>query len=336
MSVVRRVEVRGAGGPEVLHLVPVDVGQPGRGEVRVAVQAAGVAFGDVMRRRGVMAPRKPFTPGYDFTGVVDAVGPDVDASWIGRRVAAMMPSVGFGAYSEQVVLPVARLATVPDGVEPHVAAALGLNYITARQLLTRFAPVTDGQTVLVHGVAGGVGTAVLDLCRGTGVRVFGTASAKKHGLVEEYGGIPIDYRTEDFVQRVLAGTDGRGADMIIDGIGGQHLFKSYEALAADGTLVSLGVSGDVGGGMWGVVKGVTVYLRLKLWPDGKRVKMYLISLSKGAGWNHCRDDYQALLDMAAKGQLTPVIGQVVPFSEVREAHDLVDRAAVVGKVVLSF
>ncbi len=306
--------------------------QPGSGQVRVRVAFAGVAFGDVMRRRGVLAPPGAFTPGYDVVGVVDAVGAGAGIE-PGTAVAAFMPSTGFGGYAQHVVLRADRLARVPPGVDLQTAAALGLNYITAWQLLTRFAPVQPGQQVLVHGAAGGVGTAVLDVGRARGVRVFGTASAGKHDRVRALGGVPIDYRSEDFVQRI-AELAPEGVHVVVDGIGGSHLRRSYATLREGGTLVALGVSGEVDGGWLGVIAAQWPYLALKFWPDGKAVKQYMISLSRGSGGAEIRDDWTALMALAAEGKLEPSIGAVLPVDEVREAHRLLDEAAVVGKVLL--
>src|SRR5262249_19515993 len=137
----RHAIVTGRGGPEVLEVAVREAPAPRRGEVRIAVEAAGVAFGDVVRRRGVMAPRRPFTPGYDVVGIVDAVGPDVDTARLGGRGAAMMPTMGIGGYAEHVCVPAARLVDVPDGIDPAIAVSLGLNYITAYQLLCPIAPL---------------------------------------------------------------------------------------------------------------------------------------------------------------------------------------------------
>ncbi|MCA9523975.1 MAG: zinc-binding dehydrogenase, partial [Myxococcales bacterium] len=256
----RVVLVRGRGGPDVLHVVQREVPTPRSKAVRIRVEAAGVAFGDVMRRRGVLAPPGAFTPGYDVVGVIDAVGETVSGDWLGRRVAAMMPSVGLGGYADHVCVPADRLARVPDGVPPAEAVALGLNYITAYQLLHRFSPVRAGQRILIHGAAGGVGTALLELGEKLGLEMYGTASSAKHDLVRERGGVPIDYRSEDFVSRVAELTHGGGVDVVFDSIGGAHLRRSYQTLRPRGTLVSFGVSGDLSRGWLGVIAGFWPFL----------------------------------------------------------------------------
>jgi NADPH:quinone reductase len=325
--------VTGRGGPEVLDLVRVDTPTPRPREVRIAVAAAGVAFGDVMRRRGMLAPRRPFTPGYDVTGVVEDVGRDADRALIGRTVAAMMPKPGIGGYAQHVCVPAERLVEVPDGVDPADVVALGLNYITAYQLVHRFVPLRAGQRVLIHGAAGGVGSALLDIGRAAGLTMYGTASSGKHDFVRNYGATPIDYRGEDFVER-MADLEPGGVDAIFDPIGGRHLARSYRALARRGTLVAFGVSGDIDRGLLGVAAGMLRLAALKLRP-GRHVRLYLITMSRGTGWRHCRDDWATLLAMHRRNELSPVVGARIPFADVRRAHELIDGAKVTGKIVLT-
>ena len=163
---------------------------PGEGEVRVRVRYAGVAYGDVMRRRGVLAPPFAFTPGYDVVGEVDALGAGVTLLR-GQRVAVLMPLTGFGGYAEHVIVPATTCVPIPDAVHAREAIGLGLNAITALQTLTRVAAVPAGGSVLVHGAAGGVGCAVMDVGSHLGLRVFGTASAGKHHVVLDRGGSAI-------------------------------------------------------------------------------------------------------------------------------------------------
>jgi NADPH:quinone reductase-like Zn-dependent oxidoreductase len=330
----RRVVVTRAGGPEVLELVEGTAPTPGRGQARIRVDTAGVAFGDVMRRRGVFAPRKPFTPGYDVAGVVDAVGEGVDSNLIGTRAAAMMPKPGIGGYAEHVCVPAKRLVHVPDEVGFDEAVCLGLNYITAYQLIHRFAKLERGDTVLIHGAAGGVGTALLDIGRSVGLTMYGTASAPKHDLVRDRGATPIDYRSEDFVTRMRE-LEPDGVDAVFDAIGGDNLKRSYQVLGPRGTLVMFGVSGDVDRGLRGVASSMGAFASLKLKLDRRSVKFYAITASPGAWPSDCRDDWQALLDMRRDGELAPVIGANVPLERVAEAHDLMDRSAVTGKILMT-
>ncbi|MFT4977819.1 MAG: NADPH:quinone reductase-like Zn-dependent oxidoreductase [Myxococcota bacterium] len=329
---MRRVVVRGAGGPEVLHLTEEADPVPGRGQVRLRVEAAGVAFGDVMRRRGVLAPRGPFTPGYDVVGVIDAVGEGVDSGLRGVRVAAMMPRTGIGGYASHVLLKKGGWVPVPLGIEPVAAVALGLNFITAWQILHRILRLQPGKRLLVHGAAGGVGTAALMLAQLQGLEVYGTASAAKHPMVEKHGAIPIDYRSEDFVERIreIGGVDG-----VLDPIGGEHLEQSWESLRGGGTLVAFGTSGGLTQGLWGAAVALAPWLRLRATFGSRKARLYMIGLSPVASAARCREDWAELLAMHARGELVPEVGATLPLEEVREAHELMDRAAVMGKIVLT-
>jgi NADPH:quinone reductase-like Zn-dependent oxidoreductase len=245
------------------------------------VYTAGVAYGDIMRRKGVLAPRKPFTPGYDVVGIIDAVGRKTDTHWIGTRVAAFMEGPGFGGYTDYVCISPERIIPVHPHLDDANAVALGLNYITVYQLLHRFIPVKSGQTLLIHGAAGGVGTALIDLALVQGIQCFRTASEAKHAFLVERHCTPMDYRSTDFVERILAWTD-EGVDAVIDGIGGHHLIRSYRALRPHDTLVMLGISGDVSKGLGARLNAAKNYLALKLKWDSKIITVYAVTSSPSA------------------------------------------------------
>ncbi|MFT4622284.1 MAG: NADPH:quinone reductase-like Zn-dependent oxidoreductase [Myxococcota bacterium] len=326
----RVVVARGKGGPEVLHVEQRAVPEPKPAEVCLRVNLAGVAFGDVMRRRGVLAPPWSFTPGYDVVGTVDARGDTAEVS-VGQRVAAFMPGPGFGGYADHVCVHTDRLVAVPDGVDDATAIGLGLNYVTAYQLIHRFLSLERGDSVLVHGAAGGVGTAMLDLGALHGLTLFGTASAGKHSALTARGCTPIDYRSEDFVER-MASLAPDGVNAVVDGIGGAHLRRSAAVLAPGGGLAALGVSGDLSGGWLGVAAGFRHLAALRL--SGVNARMYAIGQSRGCGLPNIVADWGALLQHAVAGEVTPVIGATVPLDQVAEAHRLLDESAVVGKVLL--
>lgn len=330
----RRAIVPAAGGPEVLALETGPVPEPKPHQVRVRVHVAGVAFGDVMRRRGVLAPRHPFTPGYDVAGEVDALGDGVHDVRPGDRVAVLMPKAGIGGYADHVCVPAKLLVPIPAEVPFDEAVCLGLNYITAYQLIHRMARSQPGDRVLIHGAAGGVGTALLDLGRLAELTMYGTASAAKHELVRERGGIPIDYRNQDFVARLRELEPG-GLDAVFDGIGGDNLSRSYQTLNRGGVLVAFGVLGDVEQGVAGVAKGLLGYGLLKLRFNRKRTRFYAITASPGAWPAQCRRDWATLLDLRRQGELSPVIGARLPLERVGQAHDLMDRSAVAGKILLT-
>jgi NADPH2:quinone reductase len=204
----RRVVLTRFGKPtDAFQIVEDDLPEPNEGQVRVKILAPGVAYADVMMRHGVYPgmPRLPFTPGYDMVGVIDAVGTGVRAFSPGQIVAAL---TFFGSYSQYVCLSTEYLVVVPEGVDSVEASCLPLNYLTAYQLLYRVANVKSGQSILVYGAAGGVGTALLQLGKLAGLHVYGTASSLKQELVTQLGAIPLDYKKEDVVARVRALTGG--------------------------------------------------------------------------------------------------------------------------------
>jgi NADPH2:quinone reductase len=227
-----RVVVNHYGGPEELRVVEEECPEPKAGEVRVMVQAAGVSLPDVMMREGIHpeTPRLPFSPGWDLVGVVDRLGAGVSGLTPGQTVAALPIH---GAYAEYVCLPYREWVPVPAGLDPAEAVSLILNYVTAFQMMHRSVKVVAGQRVLIHGASGGVGTALLQLGRLIGLEMYGTSSAKGASAVTDLSGISIDYRNQDFVREVYRLT-GEGVDVVFDGIGGAHIWRSRRPSAAAG------------------------------------------------------------------------------------------------------
>ena len=237
---MRRVVIDRFGGPEVLKVVEDDIPQPGPGEVRVRVLAAGVSFSDALLRASVYlgGPKPPFTPGYELVGVVEELGSGCSRLREGDRVAVLTV---WGADAERVCVPERYAVEVPEDLDPAEVVSLVLPYVTAYQLLHRVARVESGETVLVHGAAGRVGTAVLELGALAGLRLYGTASARDRAAVERLGAVAIDYQNEDFVERVR-GLPGKGVDVVLDGLGGALSVRSFRALRPGGRLVVFGYS----------------------------------------------------------------------------------------------
>lgn len=225
---IRRVLVSAFGGPDRLWLVESPPAEPALGQVRVRTLAAGVSYPDLLIREGTYpaAPTPPFTPGYDLVGVVDRVGPGV-AGWAVGDVVAAITVVG--SYADAVCVPAEHVAPVPAGMDPAVAVCLAFNYITALQMLTRTVRVRPGARVLVHGAAGGIGTAALELGRVAGLNLYGTATGAGVEVVGNLGATAIDYRGEDFVRRVRELT-GQGVDVVLDGIRDAVAVRSFRAL----------------------------------------------------------------------------------------------------------
>ncbi|AMR27569.1 hypothetical protein A0257_10990 [Hymenobacter psoromatis] len=329
----QRIVIDRPGGPEQLRLreEPIPVPQPH--EALIRVRACGVAYGDVMRRRGAVPGSSfPLTPGYDLVGDVEAVGRAVTRVKPGDRVAALP---GLGGYTTYTCLNASQLIPIPASLSPVAAVSAVLNYATAFRLLTRDTRLQAGQRVLIHGTGGGVGTAVLQVAQVLGIQAFGTASTGKQALVRAQGGIPIDYGKTDFVREIERLTGGAGVDAVLDPIGGPHLARSYQALSRTGTLVLFGVSDALQGSGHPQLKLLTTMLRfgwLKLRPGGKRVITSFVASEKD--WHAAQPDAAAMLHWLSEGQLHPLIAQVLPLAQAAEAHRLLEETRPAGKIVL--
>src|SRR3954463_1140349 len=236
---MKRVIVDHYGGPEVLRMVEEKDPRPGPGEVRVRVLAAGVSFTDSQLRAGTYipgGPKPPFTPGYELVGVVEEVGPGCSRLRQGDRIGALTV---WGADADRVCVPEAGTVEVPEDLDPAEVLSLLFPYMTAYQVIHRTAMARNGESVLVHGAAGRVGVAALELGALAGLRLYGTASARDRAAVERLGAVAIDYRTEDFLARIRQLT-GDGVDVVLDGIGGATSIRSFRALRPGGRLVVYG------------------------------------------------------------------------------------------------
>src|SRR6266568_4327463 len=241
-----RIIVAHYGGPDELRVIEEECPEPKDGEVRVRVLAAGVSLPDLLMCEGIHpeASRLPFTPGWDLVGLVDRLGAGISGIEPGQIVAALPIS---GAYAEFVCLPQRELVPVPSGLDAAEAVSLVLNYVTAYQMLHRSAKVRPGQRVLIHGAAGGVGSALLQLGRLAGLEMYGTCSLRGAPAVSDLGGIPIDYQDHDFVKEIHRLTR-EGVDVVFDGIGGTHMWRSRKALRPGGRVVGYGNTSSLRGG----------------------------------------------------------------------------------------
>jgi NADPH:quinone reductase-like Zn-dependent oxidoreductase len=306
-----RVVVARRGGPAVLQVVEEDLPEPGAGEVRVRVLTAGVSALDLMLRSRSFPgfPRLPFTPGADVVGVVDELGDGVSTVDPGQRVAALL-GVGSGGYAEFICLPASEAVPVPSGLDPAETVCVVANYLTAHAMIHWAAQVGRGERVLVHGAAGGVGTALLQL-----------------GKLAT----PIDYHTEDFVDRVRSLT-GDGVDAVFDPIGGaRQLSRSYRALRKGGRLVWFGVASSKENGVRVIPASLLTQFLLKLIPDGKKAPMAPNAAKPN---DRYRNTLAELLDSLAAGRIEPVVEERIPLAEAARAHELLERGGHAGKVVL--
>jgi len=336
---VRAVEIRRAGPPESLEVGEAPMPQPGPGEVRIRVHRAGVNFADVLARQGIYpdAPKMPFVPGYEVSGVVDLVGPGVDGFRGGERAAAF---TRFGGYAEWAVAKAPFIVPLPAGVDFSVGAAVPVNFVTAFHCLFHTGVLNPGDRVLIHAAAGGVGLAAVQMAKGAGAVVFGTAgSPEKVAFLKVFGvDHPIDYRAEDFVEAVKTITDGEGVDVILDSIGGQMLARDLRVLRPGGRIVSLGLAAAMG-------KSRALMLR-ELMSAPRLQPVKLLETSRGFfGVNVLRlfDHRPALgsvllrnaFDLAAAGKARPVIAGEIPLERASEAHRMLQERSTIGKVLLA-
>lgn len=339
----KRIVVTRYGGPEVITCIEEDIPTARAGELRVRVLAAGVSLPDVLAREGVHpeTPRVPYTPGWDLVGTVDQLGPGVTGFQLGQSVAAMPIH---GCYAQYVCIPQCNVVPVPAGLDPAEAVAVVLNYLTAYQMLHRSAKAQPGQRMLIHGAAGGVGSAMLQLAKLAGVEMYGTCSAQAVPAVRDLGGIPIDYKNCDFVKEIQRLT-GDGVDAVFDGIGGDNLWRSRDALREGGRVVTYGFQSKMRGGRMAArsegrhpfresaeLGGFIVRNWLK--PGRKSMVPYSIQWLMRFKPAWFRQDLATLLALLERGKIKPIIAQRLPLEEARRAHEMLGEGGVVGKIVL--
>ncbi len=327
------------GAPGVLALREAPDPTPGPGDVHIRVHAAGVNFADVMARLGLYpdAPPLPFVPGYEVAGRVAAVGPGVTRVAPGDRVVAITK---FGGYASDVVVPEGHVFLLPTTVDDAAAAALPVNFLTAFIALYQIANVGSGETVLVHGAGGGVGTAAVQLARLRGATIIGTASPAKHDAIRALGVTHALDRSSDVPRAVRDLTGGRGVDVVLDAIGGPSFGESYRLLAPLGRLVMFGMSTIAPGerrNWWRVVRAMLAMPRFK--------PLSLMNRNRGVfGLNlaHLWDEQTRLenamtllLHEVVSGRLHPVIAKTFPLEQAADAHRCLQQRANLGKVLLT-
>ncbi len=329
------------GGIEVLQWLTVAaLPDPGPGEVRVRVLTASASFTDIMVRKGIYGgidAEYPYPPGYDLVGVVDALGEGVTGFELGQRVADLTI---WGAYSEYTLRPASDLVALPPGIDDEQAVVLILAYTTAYQMLHRVVDLSPGQSILIHGASGSVGTALAQLGRLAGLTMYGTASTAKQAYVAELGVIPIDYKSEDFVARIQAATGGEGVDVVFDAVGVDNFARSYAVLKPDGLLVEYGLYlAALHSSGLELVMEFLQWQGQQLWwnwfPDDQReAQFYSITDMRDAHPDWFKQDLATLFGLLAAGDIQPMVFQTLPLQEAAEAHRMIEAGEVSGKLVL--
>jgi NADPH:quinone reductase-like Zn-dependent oxidoreductase len=335
---MRAVWIPRPGPPEVLEVRESSDPVVKPNQVLIRVKASGVNFADISARLGVYpdAPPPPCVVGYEVAGTVEQVGGGVQGIAPGARVFAL---TRFGGYADVVAVPAAQVFSMPEAMSFEEGAAIPVNYLTAVLMLRTFGNVKEGERVLVHAAAGGVGMAAIQLCRLAGAEVIGTASASKHSTLKELGVAHcIDYRTEDFEEGVTRVTGGRGVDIVLDATGAFR--KSYRCLAPLGRLVCFGLSQASSGMGPSRLRALLAVLQLpwfhpiKLMNDNKAV----IGVNLGHLWDHIdmlRREMATLMDDYGAGRIKPIVGKTFPLAEAAKAHRFMQERQNVGKVVLT-
>ena len=317
---------------------------PTAGQALVRIDASGVSFAEQAMRKGLYPgqPKFPFVPGYDFVGTVLAVGPGVAQNLIGTRVAAVTKT---GGWATHTLVPALDLVPVPSDLDPALVETVIVNGVTAWQMLYRKAQVTAGQTILVHGANGGVGTVLCQLALHAGVRVIGTSAPRHHAALREMGVEPIDYAAPDLAARVRALAPS-GVDAAFDHLGLDSCRLSFGLLAPGGSLISYGVAAGLKDpSTAGQMTLITVFLQLvaqlTLWnvlPNARHASFYDFWAGHMVGLTAFRrrfhQDLTALLGLLAQGAITPHIAARFPLREAAAAMTLAESRTVQGKVVI--
>jgi NADPH:quinone reductase-like Zn-dependent oxidoreductase len=340
----QNIRISRFGGPEVLELADESIiPDPGPGEVRIKVLAAGTGFTDSFIRRGRYPDFKgplPFTPGYELVGIIDKTGPGVTVPRKGELVADLCV---VGGYAQYAIRPGRLLVPVPDGLDPAEAVCIPLAYLTAFQMLTRVRHLPPGAAILVIGASGSVGTAFLDLARHLGLKAIGTCSAANMPAVDRFGATAIDYHAGDFVATVRQLTAGRkggpGVDAAFDAIGGAHFARSFACLASGGMLVGYG-SQTMAVGAEGLLSAGLGLARLKLWGalsflfGGRHAAWYSITARRFTHPEEFRADMATLFGLLRDGAIHPVVVDRLPLAAARDVHVRIDAGGLGGKIVL--
>ena len=343
MRLVKAVVITKHGGPDVLEVQERPDPPVGPGQVRVAVKAAGINFADLMARSGVYpdAPSPPSVIGYEAAGEVESVGDGVDDVAPGDRVIV---GTRFGGYAEMIAVDEDQILPLPDSLSFEQGAAVVVNYATAYAGLVMMGGLREGDRMLIHSAAGGVGIAALQIARGIGAVIFGTASAGKHDAIREQGcDHPIDYRSLDFAEEVMRITGGDGVDVVMDAIGPTSFKQSYRVLRQGGRLIMFGLAevqtGDTRN-LPAVVKGL-VRMPMATFPWWKSLGVMnenkgVFGLNMLSWWD--REGLNRLLNPLRggleSGALVPVVAESFPFDRAGDAHRYLADAKNVGKVVL--
>ncbi|CAA9438057.1 MAG: NADPH:quinone oxidoreductase [uncultured Rubrobacteraceae bacterium] len=326
MTQMKAIRVDEFGEPEVLQHVEVEQPSPGEGEVLIEIKSAGVNYADTMRRRDqyVEPQELPFTPGSEVAGTVAGVGDGVEDVNDGERVVTLLGTGGYAAYA---VAPARNLIPIPDGMDFDEAAAIPLQGLTAYHVLETSGQLKEGESVLVHAAAGGVGYLAVQMAKLMGASpVIATASTQeKLDLASELGAdVLVNYTEENWPEQVREATDGNGADVILEMVGGDFPQKNLQCMNVFGRMIVFGAaSGDRGNLVPAeLMKNNHIAAGFYLPNIMARPQLFAPSLEKVLGW-------------ISSGDLQLTIGARYPLEQASEAHDALEGRETTGKIVLN-
>ena len=336
---MKKVMITKAGSANVLAVQSFPTPKPKECEVIIETKACGINFADILARQGLYpdAPPLPTCVGYEYSGIVTKTGASVDKTWEGKAVFGL---TRFHGYSDTVCVPVDQIFEKPESLSFEQAAAIPVNYLTAWQLLIAMGALTAEDNILIHNVGGGVGLAALEIAKQIGATVYGTASPGKHQFLKQKGlDYAIDYRNKDWESELKNLTDGRGVELIIDPIGGNHWRKSYRSLRSTGRLGMFGISAASDSSWQGKIKLLKTALQMPffhpinlmntnkavfgvnmghLWHENTKIRQWMLKILEGvdAGW------------------ISPHVDKSFSFDKAAEAHQYIEDRKNKGKVVL--
>lgn len=322
---MKAVLCRQHGLPDTLELAEMPMPEPGPGQVRITVEAAGVNFPDtlIIQNKYQFKPALPFSPGGELAGTISAVGADVDGFTVGQNVIAF---TGWGAFAEEVVADAIKLIPIPPGVSFDIAASFVMTYGTSYHAIKDRAALQAGETMLVLGAAGGVGLAAVELGKALGARVIAAASsAEKLAVCREHGADDtIDYATEDLRERIKALTGGKGVDVVYDPVGGIYSEPALRSMAWRGRFLVVGfANGEI----------PSIPLNLTLLKGCSIVGVFWGDYVRREPKSNARD-LRELVGMMQAGTIRPLVSARYPFAEAADALNAVMQRKVTGKIVL--
>ncbi len=341
---MKAVVLTGTGGYDVLQVQERPDPPVGPGEIRIAVKAAGINFADTMARVGLYpdAPKPPCVLGYEVAGEVESVGEGVTAHAVGDRVVA---GTRFGGQVDLLTVPETQAWPLPDRFSFEQGAAFPVNYGTAYAALIVMGSLREGDRVLIHAAAGGVGISATQIARNAGAEIFGTASPAKHDAIRAQGvAHAIDYRSQDFEAEVMRITNGEGVDLVIDALGPTSFRKDYRLLRPGGRLVMYGLSEGTKDGKRDLPAMLKSLASMPTATMPWWKSLVVMNENKGViGLNMLKWwDTEGSLDRLVEplmadldaGRLDPVVAEAFPFERAGDAHKFIAERRNVGKVVL--